>query len=297
MKENSRIRIYDCLYGLILVFLLLGCKKEIDFDYNEIAPVVLIEGRVTNEGMAVLITKSRSMQDSVKSKCLSGAEVLVSWDDGSERLVYDAVSNQYRSSAKGVAGKSYRLSIDFEGQHYEATSQMPLPAPIRSAEFLWQPVLKERLLAYEVWAVDPYPEERNYYWYRMNRLSSHPHLAKFSKAEAYRWSVFDDRGCPPGLLYRDVMCMSERAAEEDEEENWKSILYDGDTITFQLMTIDYPVYDYFASLRAGQSGGANPRSNIVGGCQGYFVAGSITHADTIVFYRKDVKADRSGSGG
>jgi hypothetical protein len=78
-------------------------------------------------------------------------------------------------------------------------------------------------------------------------------------------------------------------AEEDEEENWDRILYEGDTITFQLMPIDRVSFDYFTSLRAGQSGGANPRSNLSGGCLGYFTAGCVTRADTMVFHYDSIK--------
>ena len=272
-----------CLFALCCA-MLASCKKEIDFDYHDTTPLVVIEGRVSNEGMSVVITRSRSMQDSVKGCCLPGAVVGIAWADTTVQLTYDAAEDSYCSTTAGTAGQTYRLSIDFEGHHYEATSLMMPPAPIRSAKFLWQPVLQERLLAYEVWAEDPQPGERNYYMYRMDRHSNHPHLARFSKTEPYRWGVFDDRGCPPGLIYRDIMCMSQRAADEDKEENWKGILYDGDTITLSIMTIDRPVYDFFTSLRTGQSGGANPRTNISGGCQGYFAAMSIARADTIIYH-------------
>ena len=62
----------------ILVCCLTACTKEIDFDYNEIDAVVVVEGRVTNEGTYVSVTKSRSMTDSVKSPCLPGAVVTIS---------------------------------------------------------------------------------------------------------------------------------------------------------------------------------------------------------------------------
>ncbi len=277
------------LYCLLLATSILSCKKEIDFDYNEIDPIIVVEGRVTNEGCEVKMTKSRSMLDSVRSRCLTGANVVVSCDGIASPLSYNSAKDCYSSPLLGIPGKTYQLSIDYEGEHYEATSTMPAPAPILTTEFLWQDIVNERLLAYEMWAVDPAPGERNYYWYRMDRTYHHPHFATRKPKEPYRWSVFDDRGNPPGKIYRDVMCMSERAAEEDEEENWKGILYEGDSVMFQLMTIDRPTFEFFSSLRAGQSGGANPKSNITGGCQGYFAAGSITHADTLVFRYADVK--------
>ena len=274
----------------ILLTALTGCKKEIDFDYHEMQPIVVVEGRVTNEGMTVRITKTRSVTDSVKGRCLQQAVVHILSEGQSEPLYYDEQTDSYRSDKAGVVGQTYRLQVDYEQCHYEATSVMMPPAPLLSAEFLWQPVLKERLLAFEVWAADPAPTERNYYWYRMDRISHHPHFQAVAPSlEAYRWSVFDDRGCPPGKIYRDVMCMSQRVAEEDEEENWKSILYDGDSIMFQFLTIDRPTYDYYSSLRAGQGGGANPKTALSGGCQGYFVAGSISRTDTIVFRPAEVK--------
>lgn len=278
------------LYLALSFLLLVACTKEIDFDYNDVSPVVMIEGNVSNEGCEVLITKTRHMADSTKSPCLTGASVVITSEGVSQTLPFDAHTRSYRSPFKGTPRQTYQLSIDFEGQHYEATSTMPAPAPIKSATFLWQTIMKERLLAYEVWAIDPYPDERNYYWYRMDRISHHPHFDTKKLTEAYRWNVFDDRGFPPGLIYRDVICMSERAAEEDKEENWKSILYEGDTITFQLMTIDRPTYDFFRSLRSGQSGGANPSTNITGApCLGYFTATSITHADTVVFHYDNIQ--------
>ncbi len=267
----------------VLGVMLAGCTKEIDFDYHEIEPVVVVEGRLTNEGAKVMITKSRSVTDSVKGRCLTGADVHIMAEGIDEKLTYNPTKGRYESPMKGIPGFTYRLSVDFEGKHYEGSSTMPAPAPILTTQFLWQDVLEERLLAYEVWALDPDSLERNYYWYRMDRITHHPHFEGKDMSEAYRWSVFDDRGCPPGKIFRDVMCMSERAAEEDEEENWKRILYEGDTITFQLMTIDRSSYDFFSTLRAGQGGGANPRSNLTGGCQGYFAAGAVTYADTLVF--------------
>lgn len=266
-----------------------ACKKEIDFDFHEVDPVLVIEGRVTNEGSTVMITQSRSVTDSVFGRCLQGAVVTVSTGGIVTPLTYDGSRDCYYSSMTGIPGNTYTLNVDYDGSHYEASALMPLPAPIVSADFYWMSVLDERMLVYEVWAVDPYPSERNQYWYRVDRISHHPHLQRQRKTEPYRWGVLDDRGCPPGVVFMDLVSTSEKAMDEDEEDHWKSILYDGDSIFCQLMTIDRPVYDYFSSLRAGQSGGANPKTNISGGCQGYFAAGSVTHTDTIVFKRSSVE--------
>ena len=247
-----------------------ACEKEISFDYDEVEPLVMIEGRVTNEGTEVLISRTRSVYDPVKPKGLRGAEVTVSTEGGEqERLTYDEATGYYRSPLKGRPGTTYRLTVELEGRHYEATSLMYPPAPLTGAEFLWQSINQERMLAYELWAKDPQPDVRNYYWYRVDRTSLHPHFANRTTREAYRWNVFDDRGCPPGLVMRDVLCMSERTA------------------------IDRATYDYLHSLRTGQQNGANPAGNISGdNCLGYFTAASVTHADTLVFSYDAIRSSR-----
>ncbi len=276
-------------YTLLTACSLTACKKEIDFDYNDISPIVVVEGRVTNEGTEVVITRSRAMTDSVRGHCLPGALVTVSADGVSETIAYDPQAQAYRSSFTGTAGQTYRLSVDFEQRQYEGTATMPAAAPVISSEYLWYPMLDDRMVVYELWAVDPDPDERNYYWFRMDRITHHPHFKDRSHLPTYRWGAVDDRGDPQGMVHFGVYCMSERMAEDDEEDNWERILYEGDTITFQVMPIDRASYDYFTSLRAGQSGGANPRSNLSGGCLGYFTAGCVSRADTMVFHYDSIK--------
>ena len=270
------------------LLLLVSCEKEIDINYHEIEPIVVIEGRVTNEGTEVSVRHSRSVDDSVKSASLPGASISV-FDEGEEhRLTYDSKDGCYRSDLKGTPGHSYRMTADFEGKHYEATSVMPAPSSIISTNFYWFKVLEERLLVDVMWATDPNPEERNYFMYRIDRHSSNPHITPKMQSRAYRWNVFDDRGNPPGRVVRDIHCVMERTVKDDKEEDWDQILYDGDTIMLQLMTIDLPAYEYFRTLFSGQGSGANPIGNISGGCLGYFMAAGITHADTVVFHLNDV---------
>jgi hypothetical protein len=136
-----------------------------------------------------------------------------------------------------------------------------------------------------MWATDPEPDVRNFYWYRMERHSVNADARRKQGNDPYRWNVFDDRGSRDGRIYRDIHCMMDVSEDEPDEDNLKSVLFEGDTITFQLMTIDRPTFDYYQSLSTGQRMGANPISNIKGGCQGYFVAGNVTRSDTL-YYKK-----------
>ena len=271
-----------------LLLLLVSCEKEIDINYHEIDTMVVIEGRVTNEGTEVSVRRSRSVTDSVRSVSLPGASITVFDNETAHLLAYDPSDGCYRSDMKGIPGHNYRMAVDFEGKHYEAVSTMPAPPSIISTDFYWLKMIDERLLVDVLWATDPDPEQRNYFHYRIDRHSSNPHITPKMQSRAYRWNVFDDRGNPPGRVFRDIHCMMEKTALEDKEDDWEKILYDGDTITLQLMSIDLPAYDYFRTLISGQSAGANPVSNIYGGCLGYFMAGGITHADTVVLHLNEV---------
>lgn len=279
------------LYILLLLLLTLSCQKEIELDYRDIEPVVSIEGRVTNEQVYVLITRTRSMNDSVKSRGIGGAVVTISSEDGTEQLVYDARDGYYRpaSGMKGMPGRTYRLDVTLDGHQYAASSTMPRQAPIVSTQFIWQSLLDNGMLMYEMWATDPEPDVRNYYWYRVDRRAKDPKVRQKQGTDAYRWSSFDDRGAINARIYRDIMCVNEEMmdGQDIEDDQLKSILFDGDTITLQLMTIDRAMFEYYQSLSVGQRMGANPISNISGGCLGYFAAGSVSHADTVI-YNKNI---------
>lgn len=279
------------LYILLLLLLTLSCQKEIELDYRDIEPVVSIEGRVTNEQVYVLITRTRSMNDSVKGRGIGGAVVTISSEDGTEQLVYDARDGYYRpaSGMKGIPGRTYRLDVTLDGHQYAASSTMPRQAPIVSTQFIWQSLLDNGMLMYEMWASDPEPDVRNYYWYRVDRRAKDPKVRQKQGTDAYRWSSFDDRGAINARIYRDIMCVNEEMmdGQDIEDDQLKSILFDGDTITLQLMTIDRAMFEYYQSLSVGQRMGANPISNISGGCLGYFAAGSVSHADTVI-YNKNI---------
>lgn len=279
------------LYTLLLLLLTLSCQKEIELDYRDIEPVVSIEGRVTNEQVYVLITRTRSMNDSVKGRGIGGAVVTISSEDGTELLVYDARDGYYRpaSGMKGIPGRTYRLDVTLDGHQYAASSTMPRQSSIVSTQFIWQPLLDNGMLMYEMWATDPEPDVRNYYWYRVDRRAKDPKVRQKQGTDAYRWSSFDDRGAINARIYRDIMCVNEEMMDGQniEDDQLKSILFDGDTITLQLMTIDRAMFEYYQSLSVGQRMGANPISNITGGCLGYFAAGSVSHADTVI-YNKNI---------
>lgn len=276
MKKMKRY--IPCLLLLLACLMAGSCKKEIDIDYPSTAPLPVIEGSVSNEGMEVSITYTRDVTDSVKTKGVGGALVVVTSSDGtSETLAYDGVTGKYRSEAKGKPGLTYTLEVTLNGRHYKAVSTMHEGFEVLDEGFMWWTVLDNRMVIYEL-LMSHGQEQPNYYCYRM-----------FRNGKMYRWQASDSRGRINSMIPVTVMCMSEKMAEENDEEDRESILYEGDEIEMQILSIDRTTFDYLKSLAASGRTTANPYRNFEGDeCLGYFSAHSIRRIHRTFSY-KDMK--------
>ena len=258
-----------------------SCTTDIDLGYREITPVIMVQGVVTNEKTEVLITQTRSMYDSVKGRCLPGAQVVVSSDQGErDILVYDEEANVYRSATgfTGTPGHTYFLSIDYKGQHFEGKSKMLLPSPVKSSGFTWFSVSGEKLLMYQILAEDPYADQYQRYWYRMAVNDT-----------VYRWNINSNRGNFPGEVAFDIICMTKRQYEKNDKGFSKRLLHDGDIVTIDIMPVDSGVSYYLQTQLFSEMTGITAKSNLTGGCIGVFSAMSVSHGDTIKFCIDSIK--------
>lgn len=260
--------------SVILILLLTACEHEISYDYPTLdEPLVNIEGRITNEGAYVRISKTQPVTTPSQYQAIGNADVWIESDNGiTEKLHFVDSCGMYLPEKEliGKVGHSYTLHVVIDGHTFEGTSTMPPPAPITETKFRWLDIQYERILHYDLTAIDPQPETLNYYWYRMLRGN-----------QVYRWNAIDDRGCPAGFFVRDIICMSEGMKKDQDYED--RVLVDGDTINLELLTIDKPTYDYLQSLIMSRQTSANPTTNLKGSCTGFFTAASITHSDQEVF--------------
>lgn len=261
------------LYILPLALLLVtSCKKEIDFDYHSIEKLYVVEGRLTNEGVEVLLTQTRDMEDGERGAGISGAVMTITSTDGvSETLSYDPADGLYRSvnNFTGEAGRVYTMSVSVDGEEFTSHSAMGAASSIESVDFWWQEVLSQKVLVCMLTFRD-IPGEENYYCYRM-----------YLNGNRYRWSVLSDKNNDGGQIRVLIPCNyeeEEQEPEEGEEETPDRIMNEGDEIVIELQTIDRRSYDYLSSL--GQSA-ANPVYNFTGGCLGYFSAYSVVRQEQV----------------
>ena len=84
--------------------------------------------------------------------------------------------------------------------------------------------------------------------------------------------------------------MTEKAAQDNKQEDWDEILYEGEIIELEIQTIDLRTYDYLNSLAMSEDSSANPISNFTNGYLGYFSAYSSVRMQ-IVFKYDEVEED------
>ena len=163
---------------------------------------------------------------------------------------------------QGVPGRTYNLSVIIDGLTYNASSTMPYPVSIDSIYFAKSPFGNDKLLTVKF--LDP-ANAVNYY--RLVELINNDRQQRFS--------VASDR------LYQGSPIIFTFPAQGDNDIK----LVTGDQITVWLESIDKNVYEYFRTARRDGSQSTSPAnsvSNISSGVLGYFSAGSVRKATTVV---------------
>ena len=268
-----------CCALLCCLLALTACEHEIDFDYPTSEPMIVFDGRISNEDVFVRISETRQMTDSTHHHIVRDAQVWIATDDGpEEQLVYNPQEGCFLSSTglKGTPGHTYFMRASVNGHEYQASSTMTPPTPVDTVFFRYVDVLKQRIYFLCITGRDPLPNDRNYYLLRLWRGD-----------ELFRWNPRSGRSSVNNVYEYDVVCSSEKDIKKGIDDDGKIPLRDGDVISVEVMSIDRNSWEYFQSLLYGQSTMANPITNIRGGAQGVFMAANITRPDAIVFNRPD----------
>lgn len=258
----------------ILILLLSGCEKVIDIDLNDAHPVIVIEGTLSDKPnlARVKISKTTSYFNAAPAETVSGAEVKITDDEGRE---FSLVENDGYYISKTIfphIDQEFSLSVNVNGTIYESVSRMHKAVFIDSLSA----VINEEYSVFEdgynvnLYFHDPADEE-NYY-----------RLRTFLNGEL--------EDAPKDFIFFD-----------DNNTNGKfielrirsKVFEEGDTVRYELQTIDKEAYEYFDALSeliddnsAGTASPANPNPNFTNGALGYFSAYS-SDEKTIVIRTKN----------
>lgn len=236
-----------------------GCEKVIDLDLNTAAPIIVVDGQVTNSLTAGSIVKL-SYTNKVKSDNsivpLTGAAVTIQEDNGNVYFLPEVSNGVYQNaSLVGITGKTYHLKVETSAVTLTSSSTMPTMVDLDSLVIEDFPNFGKTVKVVTPFYKDPIG------------LGNHYNLCLFKNgrlikdAFAYDDLFIDGKKVTFPLIY---------SREEDEFKN-------GDTIEVVMNCIDYENYKYWFSFSQSSTGSPlavpdNPISNIRGNAIGIFGA-------------------------
>lgn len=256
------------VYLLILVGIT-SCEEVIELDLATTEPKVVIEGIITDQPgpYTVTIKKTADFYDRNNFPAGTGATIIITDDVGNVDVLTEIEKGVYQTnSLQGILGRTYNLTVDFEGKTYTASST--IPAKNVEIDSLASKFEEESLLYEEGYYVTPYftdiAGERNYF--RLNLfVNGAPYLRDVDgeMVEDNNFNLLDDKFFEGNQL----------------DYEFYSALSAGDSIYVELHHLDEATYDYYTTLVEVINGGgmapSNPITNLSNGALGYFGAFSI----------------------
>ncbi len=268
------------LLCVVILFSFSSCEKEITVDIPRADQKLVVEGYVENGELPyVILTKTYPYFDPVDSTALVGLLVLdakVYISDGTQTdtlsLTFDSSIFPplfYRSNTMtGEIGKTYNLTIEYDGKVYTSSTRIP---PAISLDSLWFKIQPGKDSLGFVWAhlTDPDSLGNAYRW-------SAKRIGKDDNFVAPMGSVFEDKfvnGKSFDFAYNRGEKPNSEAIDDNNEERFH--FKRGDTLIIKFSSIDRTTFDIWRSIETDISNNGNPfaapssvRTNIKGGAIG-----------------------------
>lgn len=263
MKIRQTIIILLCCLGLT------ACEKTIDVDFHSVMPLYMIEGWITPYETFIRVSQTKNMEDTVSYSNIDNAFVTITDEEGNTYdIPYESKDNYHTTHITGEPGKTYRLDVVVDGNHFTSSSTMYSMPTISDFRLVWRKMLSERYIFGDV-RIKDIPNEVNYYFIHIYR-----------NGIPYRSAVIKD-DMNPGKELQQLFAFNREGSTDYD------VLKEGDELECDVRTIDEKSYNYLYSVLQMDNTGTNPITNFEGGCLGYFSAFSIV-ARTIMYRAKDI---------
>lgn len=162
----------------------------------------------------------------------------------------------------GITGHDYKIEVTIGDETFISISRM-LPKPeIKSAEFLWIRMPGDDMAAFQIRFTDNAATD-DFYWVRLYRNGA-----------AYQWSVISDVASVNGIVEETLTTTHRDESQEDE----KSIIRDGDIISYSVTPLSHEMADYLIALGNNSNGSVNFSG---GTALGYFLASPVSTGSVI----------------
>ena len=239
---------------IVLLLLIIGCEDVIEVDLNSTDPKIVIDGNVANDGSMskVRITKSTDYYNPGIYETISGADVVISDNEGNSGILTEVESGLYQTDLiEGESGRTYNISVEAEGEKYIAESIMPVQIILDSLSL----------------EIAPYPpgdtEEENKRYFLHLYFQDHPDIEDFCRFKIFNegiqlggFSIYNDKFTNGNYI--------DLRLNLDAEDNEIEI---GNLLTVELLSIDQYVFDYYLTANSvnasGSGGGGGPSSTSV----------------------------------
>lgn len=115
------------LFSVVFIFVITGCRKEIDVDLNDANPKVIIEANyiATDSLVRVKVSLTSSYFDVFESNVIDNAVVTIQQEGGTEIVVPLVGNGVYElSNFPPVFGSNYTVTVTHDGVEYVANSAL-----------------------------------------------------------------------------------------------------------------------------------------------------------------------------
>ena len=255
-----------------------SCEQTINVDLNNVTPRIVIEGVVTDQPgpYTVRISKTGDFFAPNVFPTVSGAVVSISDNKGnSETLIEKSPGIYQTASLKGGVGNTYTLTVNALGKEYKASATIQNPIKIDSITYQLRTETgpgsgggPDRKPGFNLhcFFIDP-SGTRDYCFLKLF----------VNGVQNDNYYLYNGKFNTEPLV--DYNRFRHRFAKND-------------TIRIELLTVEFPVFDYFSTLENIMGGEGmrgivstgtpqNPNTNFSNGALGYFAAYSV-QADSVV---------------
>jgi len=256
MISNSKIiKKYYWLFAIGCLTFVISCQKVINIDLNSASPAIVIVGNVNDQPGPYTVTLNQTVNfsDPNTFPAISGAFITISDNAGTTDTLTETAPGVYHTKKIiGVAGRTYNLTVEVNGQIYTSSSTMPQAVPFDTLIVIQQNGFRDTNLYPQAQFQDPVAVS-NYYRFIETR----------NDTLQTRIFTIDDQFS--NGRYIDYTLRSDTG------------LAIGDSVKVEMQCIDQGAYQYFSTFREASGSSvnvtpSNPVSNISNNALGYFSA-------------------------
>lgn len=262
-------KIYSIFYTALFGFSLTSCEKVIELDLNTTAPVIVVDGQVTNSatvGSVVKLSYTNKVNSDNSIVPLTGAAVTIQENNETVYPLQEVSNGVYRNTGLvGITGKTYHLKVVANGVTLTSSSTMPTMVNLDSLVIEDFPNFGKTVKVVTPFYNDPKGFGNNY------NLSILKNGRLIKDAFAYDDLFIDGKKVTFPLIY---------SREADEFKK-------GDIIEVVINCIDFNNFKYWFSFSQSSTGSPlavpdNPISNIKGNAIGIFGANTYQKRSVVI---------------